>query len=210
MAFNERNHPQLGMFSLQVKEARRNTQLAKDFPEPKLPNFLGANSAQELVRKLAQQGPNRIKVSLNGWVSRIVMWQGTDFRFEAYMETVDLKADPIETGNGTPPIVRSEWLIASSPKDIETAISLWGARHQTTGDLTLKPDVILESTTREGDLIHLRGAEDAYCRYIVSNTRGVRVLDLGFGDFRMDPKESFRILPAVPPQTHAYAFPFAA
>ncbi len=210
MAFNERNHPQLGMFSILVKEARRNAQFARDFPDPKLHESHGPNSPQLLVRKLAQQGPNRILVSPNGWVSRIVMWEGTDFRYEAYFETVDLYAHNIEAYNGTPPTIRSEWLVAAAPKDIEREISHWNARHQTTGDLLRNPDVVLESTTHEGDLIHLRGAEDAYCRYIVSYTRGVRIMDLGFGDFRIEKGEHFRTLTTIPPETLAYTQPFAA
>lgn len=134
------------------------------------------------------------------------MWEGTNYRFETYIETFDLKtylADP-----KTQPKISSEFVIAATPRDIDKEISFWNMRHGTRDDLLLRPDVVLESLHYEGDLIHLSEKSQAFFRYNVSVLRGIRSLDLGFGDFRIKPDENFRVLPDVPPETRAYAYPF--
>lgn len=205
MAFNERNHPQLGMFSILVKEARRNDETARKYPSTDLPELFGPNSTPRLVEKLAFQGPNRIYVSKDGLVMHVLMWEGTEYHFEAYSHVFDFKS-PQQAQEESK--IRSEWLVAGSPVGIETEVFRFKSRHMLTGDLLLKPDAVVESLHNEGEFIHLLGQEEAYCRYYVSAMRGIRVIDLGFGDFRTSPNENFRNLPTVPPETRRYAFPF--
>lgn len=205
MAFNERNHPQLGMFSMLVKEARRNDEISRTYPSTDLPEIFGPNSTPRLVEKLAFQGPNRIYVSKDGLVMHVLMWQGTEYDYEAYYHVFDFK-NPQQAQEE--PKIRSEWLITGSPVDIETEVLRFKRKHMLTGDLLLKPDAILESLHHEGEFIHLLGQEEVYCRYHVSPMRGIRVIDLGFGDFRTNPSENFRTIPTVPPETRQYAFPF--
>ncbi|OGD87117.1 hypothetical protein A2870_02300 [Candidatus Curtissbacteria bacterium RIFCSPHIGHO2_01_FULL_41_11] len=132
-------HPVLDVTNLLLKEANWNAQEFDD------------DYRVELIRKLAHKQPNRIYVSSDGHILRVLFYSDQEKRYQAYMETMNFNGEYWQR-------FKSQFLAGDGSKALEQEITRWRQSFGMVHDLLEHPFAVfevLEETRREHRYLHV-------------------------------------------------------
>lgn len=201
-------HPLFQTVNYLVKETRHNEQIAREMGETDLPDYLGPNSAEVLIRSLVRLTPNRIYFDGQSRVCRVLLFREKGLKHEAYMEIAEPAEQP--SAQEWRPF-KSQYFDGSSPRALEDELSFWRRRFNMHYNLLEQPTEVLgvlESDGRIGaEYIHLlRERQPIYYHYTLTD-QGFLTLGLSLAENPYTGTSS-RVVKGVPQTVIDYAHPF--
>lgn len=190
-----KGHPSIDVTNMLVKEANWNSQFGdKDYKS-------------ELIRNLARQSPNRLYVSPDGRIMRVLFYSDQELSYQAYIETMVRQEEQWTR-------YRSEFTTGSDPKSLEEQILRWRRTYAMSQDILANPYAAFSVQGRLGQVseeyLHVvkTGQSTMSCLYFIGNIRQPYILDIRPGVILPYEGGQFRPQAQPPSEIFSYTNPF--